>query len=138
MLRNLDSKITVSFCTVQCVLLQTLNKHGFFGHLKAGGISLNMLLTSFVAIFQSNHSFMVSNENLVPWWSINLIIYLLCWIVLPRCCLEVSYFCTWNLLVLDRKIFENPKSWSTCTICTSNESWKHTKGLKLQFEYIFG
>ena len=88
----------------------TLNKPGFSGHLKArgGGISPDMLLTSYIAVFQSNHYFMVSNENLGLQWSIEVIIILLCWILLPWDCSEVTYFCPENLLVLGRKIFENP------------------------------
>ena len=86
-----------------------------------------MLLTSYIAVFQSNHYFMVSNENLGLQWSIEAIIILLCWILLPWDCSEVTYFCPENLLVLGRKILKIHYLWPTCTICTSNESWKHTK-----------
>ena len=86
-----------------------------------------MLLMSYIAVFDSNHYSMVSNENLGLQWSIELIIILLCWIVLPWDCSEVTYFCPKNLFIFGGKIFENPKFWSICTICTSNESWKHTK-----------
>ena len=70
---------------------------------------------------------MVSNENLGLQWSIEAIIILLCWILLPWDCSEVTYFCPENLLVLGRKILKIHYLWPTCTICTSNESWKHTK-----------
>ena len=91
----------------------TLNKPGIFCHLKARGgiergISPDKSLTSYIAVFQSNHYFMVSNENLGLQWSIELIIILLCWILWLWDHLEVSYFCHENLLVLGRKIFENP------------------------------
>ena len=92
-----------------------------------GGISPDMLLTSYIAVFQSNHYFMVSNENLGLQWSIEAIIILLCWILLPWDCSEVTYFCPENLLVLGRKILKIHLLWPTCTICTSNKSWKHTK-----------
>ena len=92
-----------------------------------GGISPNMLLTFYIVVFQSNHYFMVSNENLGLQWSIEAIIILLCWILLPWDCSEVTYFCPENLLVLGRKILKIHYLWPTCTICTSNESWKHTK-----------
>ena len=67
-----------------------------------------MLLSSYIAFFWSSHYFMVSNENLGLQWSIEAIIILLCWILLPWDCSEVTYFCPENLLVLGRKIFENP------------------------------
>ena len=110
----------------------TLNKPGIFCHLKARGgiergISPDKSLTSYIAVFQSNHYFMVSNENLGLQWSIEAIIILLCWILLPWDCSEVTYFCPENLLVLGRKILKIHYLWPTCTICTSNESWKHTK-----------
>ena len=94
---------------------------------RRGGISSDFLLTSYIAAFQSNHYFMVSNENLGLQWSIEAIIILLCWILLPWDCSEVTYFCPENLLVLGRKILKIHYLWPTCTICTSNESWKHTK-----------
>ena len=75
----------------------TLNKPGIFCHLKARGgiergISPDKSLTSYIAVFQSNHYFMVSNENLGLQWSIEAIIILLCWILLPWDCSEVTYF----------------------------------------------
>ena len=51
--------------------------------LGGGGISSDVLLTSYIAVFRSNHYFMVSNVNLGLQWSIEVIIILLCWIVLP-------------------------------------------------------
>ena len=57
------------------------NQAGVFRSSKSrggGGISPDMLLTSYIAVFQSNHYFMVSNENLGLQWSIEAIIILLC------------------------------------------------------------
>ena len=110
-------------------LFLTLNKPGFSGHLKAGGgrnqpgyvidvlhccFSVKSLFHGLKWKFRSsvvhrsnNHSSMLNT------FAVRL--------------LGSNLFCPENLLVLGRKILKIHYLWPTCTICTSNESWKHTK-----------